>query len=219
MSRPSRRDKSDRPLDRLDKFAASLNRLNSVLLEYRWTLISMAVRGTLHITVKEGREQPPVLAGPRRRANIHFHRAVFAAEVVDRHQDTLKFGRVKLQKVLTVAELHLNLNEIQSNPVRAAAGQFDNRMMRSIHKQLETHAWFRPVKGKKGTQYEAMSKRGSHRNYFDRYWGDRREQFDRLIALMKPMTTRQAEIVATLYAAWNDFIIKGRAARRRPDRP
>jgi len=69
--------------------------------------------------------------------------------------------------------------------------------------------WFKPVKTPKGTHYEPLEKRGGHKQYFDRYWGERRAEFDELIGLIKPMTTEQAEIVATLYMAWNDFCIRG----------
>lgn len=185
----------------IERQTASIDRLQ----EYRQNLISAAVTGQMVVPSATA----TAAASTRRRANKHFHRVVLAAEIVDRHQDTPKFGRVKLQKAMCLAELHLNLDEIQSQPVRAAAGPFDNPMMQSVHKQLAQQKWFRPVKGEKGYRYDPMVQRGEHRRYFDRYWGDRHEQFDALMAMIKPMTTRQAEIVATLYSAWNDFIIKG----------
>jgi hypothetical protein len=134
---------------------------------------------------------------------------VLAAEIVEQHQGTPKFGWIKLQKGVILAERHLRLGEIQSRPQRAAAGPFDNPMMRSIHAQLERLKWFKPIKTDMGYEYQPMEKRGGHRKYFDRYWGDKREQFDQLMATIRPMTTEQAEILATLYMAWNDFLIRG----------
>jgi hypothetical protein len=174
----------------------------STLYEYRSALISAAVTGKIDV-------REVVSVATARWANVHFHRCVLAAEIVDRHLDTSRFGRVKLQKLLVLAERHLGLDEIQSQPIRAAAGPFDNRMMRAIHAQLKRQKWFNPTKTEHGTKYVPMDKQGGHREYFERYWGDRSERFDALMLLLKPMKTEQAEIVATLYMAWNDFIIAG----------
>ncbi|MCK4343183.1 MAG: restriction endonuclease subunit S [Phycisphaerae bacterium] len=182
--------------------ASSVNDAIDRLREYRSALISAAVTGKIDV-----REVASVV--PARRANVHFHRCVLAAEIVDRHLDTPRFGRLKLQKLLILAERHLGLDEIQSQPVRAAAGPFDNRMMRAIQAQLKRQKWFDPTKTERGTKYVPMEKHGGHREYFERYWGDKQEPFDALMALLKPMTTQQAEIVATLYMAWNDFVIAG----------
>ncbi len=175
------------------------------LREYRSTLISAAVTG--QIDVREADSAAPTVA---RRANKHFHRCVLAAEIIDRHLDTRRFGQVKLQKLLILAEGHLRLTEIQSEPLRAAAGPFDNRMMRSIHVQLARQKWYAATKTDHGTIYSALAKSGDHRKYFDRYWADRCQDFDALIALFKDATTEQVEIVATLYSAWNDFLLEGK---------
>lgn len=192
----------DTRLERLDSMGDQIANGIDKLREYRSALISATVTGKIDV-----REVASVV--PARRANVHFHRCVLAAEIVDRHLDTPRFGRIKLQKLLILAERHLGLDEIQSQPVRAAAGPFDNRMMRAIQAQLKRQKWFDPTKAERGTKYVPMEKHGGHREYFERYWGDKHEQFDALIALLKPMTTRQTEIVATLYMAWNDFVIAG----------
>jgi hypothetical protein len=171
--------------------------------EYHTTLICDAVFGRLdvrHLAKPEKKRKP----------NVHFCRSVLAAEIVDRHRDTPRFGWIKLQKAILLAERHLELEEIQSRPVRAAAGPFDNAMMRSVHAQMKRSKWFEPQRQEGGgIAYLPMEKCGAHRDYFDRYWGDRKTSFDRLMELIHPMKTEQIEIVATLYAAWNDFLIHG----------
>lgn len=171
--------------------------------EYHTTLICDAVFGRLdvrHLAKPEKRRKP----------NVHFCRSVLAAEIVERHRDTPRFGWIKLQKAILLAERHLELEEIQSRPVRAAAGPFDNAMMRSVHAQMKRSKWFEPQRQEGGgIAYLPMEKCGAHRDYFDRYWGDRKPSFDRLMELIHPMKTEQIEIVATLYAAWNDFLIQG----------
>jgi type I restriction enzyme S subunit len=184
--------------------------------EYRAALISDAVTGKIDVRSNIAATATPAVVTARvparksRKANKHFCRSVLAAEIVDQHQGIEKFGWIKLQKSIILAERHLRLPEIQSEPQRAAAGPFDNKMMRSVHGMLERAKWFKPVKRQDhGYQYVPMQSHGGHRRYFDRYWGDRRQRFDDLMAIIKPMTTEQAEIVATLYMAWNDFLLRG----------
>ncbi|QDU09642.1 restriction endonuclease subunit S [Gimesia aquarii] len=186
-----------------------------LLREYRTRLIADVVTGKLDVREAAAQLDGQVVEEPSKRRsakqpNKHFYRSVLAAEIVDRHQGERRFGRIKLQKALVLAEYHLQLTEIQSDLKRAAAGPFDNAMMRSIDAQLKKQKWFEAYKSEDaGYQYKPLKKRGSHQTYFDRYWSSKQADFDRLISLLKPMRTIQAEIVATLYSAWNDFLIDG----------
>jgi len=40
--------------------------------------------------------------------------------------------------------------------------------------------------------------------------GEKRSAVDSLLVLMRPLDTKRSEIIATLYAAWNDFLLGGR---------
>lgn len=187
----------------IDEAIRRTQREIDLIREYRTRLISDVVTGKLDVREHKKATQP-------RKPNIHFCRSVLAAEIVDRHQDTSRFGRIKLQKAVILAERHLRLDEIESKPQRAAAGPFDNQMMRSIHAQLERQKWFKPAKRQGGAyEYIPMEKRGGHRRYFERYWSEKSEAFDHLLDLLKPMSTERTEIIATLYIAWNDFLIRG----------
>lgn len=44
-----------------------------------------------------------------------------------------------------------------------------------------------------------------------RMLGIRKRPVDALIELMRPLDTRCCEIVATLYAAWNDLLLRGKS--------
>lgn len=186
-----------------------------LIQEYRTRLIADVVTGKLEVREAAARldervTQEPSKNRPTKQPNKHFYRSVLAAEIVDCHQGNKRFGRIKLQKALVLAEYQLQLTEIQSDLKRAAAGPFDNTMMRSIDAQLKRQKWFEVYKSEDaGFLYKPLEKRGEHRTYFNRYWSDKQADFDRLVALIKPMRTIQAEIVATLYSAWNDFLIDG----------
>ncbi|MBX3403834.1 MAG: restriction endonuclease subunit S [Phycisphaeraceae bacterium] len=218
---------------KLDALIAATETAIARLTEYRQGLISAAVTGKINVCGAIGatviEESPaaittetpanvvpaPVIAGriggKVRKANKFFYRDVLAAEIIARIGQQPKFGWVKLQKSLILAEGHLRLGEIESEPVRAAAGPFDNKMMRSIQAQLKRAQWYEYKKDGQPFKYAALAKAGGHKVYFDRYWSAKEAAFVALMALLAPMTTRQAEIVATLYSAWNDFLLDGRA--------
>ena len=82
--------------------------------------------------------------------------------------------------------------------------------MRSIHRQLKKSEWYDYDKDS-DPKYMSLGNAGAHKPYFDRYWSSREKDFSDLMALLVSLRTSQAEIVATLYSAWNDFLLDGRA--------
>ena len=89
---------------------------------------------------------------------------------------------------------------------RQAAGPYDNRALRSIDSQLENRKWYKAHKGDKGYRYVPLEKAGGHKEYFDRYFGGVSSRFDEVIGMFRAAKTVQCEIVATLYAAWEDLL-------------
>jgi len=143
-------------------------------------------------------------------ANPYFRRAVLAAEIAHQLHQSPTFGRVKFQKLLYLCEHAAGLEDLKSNYQRAAAGPFDNTMMRSVDSQLRKAKWFQPVKGEKGTRYVPLPKAGDHRKYYERYWGQQHDAIQRLIDLLGPLRSKQCEVIATLHSAWNDLLAEGR---------
>lgn len=209
---------------RFDALTAAAETAIARLTEYRQALISAAVTGKINVCGTDGHAladeasagAPAVVgriggatSGTERTANKHFQRSVLAAEIIARIGQDRTFGRVKLQKALILAEGHLQLAEIESQPVRAAAGPFDNAMMRSIQSQLKKSQWYEYTKDGKPLKFVPLAKAGGHKVYFERYWGAKETGFAALMALLARLDTRRSEIVATLYSAWNDFLIDG----------
>ncbi len=192
----------DRRLGQLDALIETVSRHSEMLVEYRQSLISSAVTGMIIV-----QEAVPI-STHKVKANPYFRRTVLAAEIVDRLHAHETFGQIKFQKALFLAEHHLGLPEIGSKYRRAAAGPFDNQLIRSVESQLERSRWYKPFRHDGRMSFQALEKVGGHRTYFGTYWGPFEEKFTALVNILKPMTTEQAEIVATLYAVWNDFIIQ-----------
>jgi len=141
----------------------------------------------------------------QRKANVHFMRSVFAAEIVDQLHQEPTFGHVKLQKVLFLAE-HLCDVDTGSTYNRKAAGPYDNRALRSIDSQMHRQRWFEARKEGGRYRYIPLDKRGYHKEYFDRYFCHVRELFAHIVEIFRKLDTERCEIVATLYSAWDDLL-------------
>lgn len=140
-------------------------------------------------------------------------RTLLAAEIVQQLHCEKRMGRVKLQKVISLAEHVARLQEIQSKEERFAAGPHDPALMKQATKALRENQWFEELELEDGKRYEyrPLVHSGAHRAAYDALWSsEQRRQINELIELMRPWDTARCERVATLYSAWNDLLIEGR---------
>jgi hypothetical protein len=151
----------------------------------------------------------PPMEPSRRPYKVGFARQLLAAEILHHCHDQPTMGRVKLQKLIHLCEYHAELDDIHGNYARAAAGPFDNKLMRGVAIGLEKQKWFKQVRGEKRTSYEPIGPRGQHSKYLQR-WSKRLPKIHEVVSIFKTATTLQCEITSTLYAAWNDLLIEGR---------
>ncbi|MDF1690617.1 MAG: class I SAM-dependent DNA methyltransferase [Cycloclasticus sp.] len=137
--------------------------------------------------------------------NVHFRRAVFAAEIVHRLHAEPTFGHVKCEKLIYLSEHFCNV-DLGSNYQRKAAGPYDNFSLRSIDSQLKKQKWYQVKKvGGRRYQYIPLENAGKHKKYFERYYVEIQDKFDSIIARFSKWDTESCEIVATLYSAWLDL--------------
>lgn len=193
----------DHETARIDELITKVQRSIDLLYEYRISLITAAVTGKIDV-----RSEVETLQ-KERKAPQAFQRAVLAAEIVDRLHREPTFGRVKFQKILYLCEHHLGM-DLGGDFRRQAAGPFDNRMLHSVESQLEHQRWFSAKRDRGRIVYIPMENAGGHKKYFDNYWAEYRDGLDWILRLLRPLDTERCEIVATLFAAWNDLIVAGK---------
>ncbi len=172
------------------------------LKEYRQSVISEAVTGKIMIESKT-----EAVEGKTATANLHFKRRVLAAHILNELCDEPTMGHVKLEKLLFLSE-YCAESDLGSKYVRHAAGPYDSNGLRSIDAQLKKAKWFDCYKDGFGYKYRKLEKSNDYLTYYDRYFDDQqKENITSIINIFKSATTEQCEIVATLYGAWNDFLI------------
>lgn len=151
---------------------------------------------------------------PAPTVNVEHPRAAVSGYVVSRLASKRSFGRTAHMKHLYLAESRLGL-KLGGRYMREAAGPLDNGIY-ALEKQAETAGWYTHhvetlPSGKEKVSYvpgkalKALAKEGLA------VLGPSRAEMDRLIDLIGGLKTEQVEIIATLFAAWNDALLDGQA--------
>lgn len=120
------------------------------------------------------------------------------------------YGHVKAEKISHLVEGHLGI-DLERVPFKDAAGPNDYPHLKKVESRARKAGWFDVRQAQKDGAYVLTRLRG-----FDdlvgktaNILGDRLSEVDALLKLLLPMNTRQAEIVATLYAGWNNLLLLG----------
>ena len=124
----------------------------------------------------------------------------------------IHFGHVKAEKIAHLIEAHLGI-DLERMPVKAAAGPNDYPHLKKVESRARKASWFSVRQQKADGAYTFHKERG-----FDALvgktaeaLGERVTEVDVLIKLLLPLNTKQAEVVTTLYAAWNNLLLLGRS--------
>lgn len=141
-------------------------------------------------------------------------RMALASKIIFDMNDSEEFGRVKFAKAFYLADMTTKI-DLKTDYVREAAGPLDQRLLYNEKIGIEAVAakeeLFKAEK-KKGKNFDfvryKVGKRIKERiSVFEDLFEGETARIDRIIRLVEPMTLSQIEIVATLYACWNDLLL------------
>ena len=130
--------------------------------------------------------------------------------------DGPKFGRVKLEKANHLIEFHLDY-PLGRKARRLQFGPFDPVRRHKVEAWAKRFTVLQvgdpgdPLNGRRityrpGRDFDAAADDAA------REMGGLRPAVDHLLNLLRPLTTRQCELLATAYAAWNDLLIDEKPA-------
>lgn len=121
------------------------------------------------------------------------------------------FGRTKLAKLFYLADLHEGL-DLQTEYHREPAGPLDQRALYNDRIGIEALAlqykMFRSERKGKMERYELSAASAALDGFARKYLGDKIHGVRAIADAFKSLTTEQSEIVATLFACWNDFLLR-----------
>jgi type I restriction enzyme S subunit len=115
------------------------------------------------------------------------------------------------QKLLYLAEAHVGV-ELGGQYQRHAAGPHAPMGLREIERIATEQGWFSVRKEDGRYMYAPGPNIDERLRAAEDILGDRVGELDRLVHIFGPRRTEYAEVVATLFAAWNDLLMDGRDA-------
>lgn len=199
---------------KLNLISAEVKKLENIyrqkindLEELKKSILQKAFSGEL--TVK--RQVSNVIEFPVRIPNISATdlQAGIVALAFQRHQEkgkVLTFGHVKAEKIVHLTQEVLNI-ELDREPVKDAAGPNDFPRLKRVESRAEKAGFFRTIKQGFGYSYIPGNQFDNLIEKTKTALNDKAVELTNLIDLLVPMDTQQAELVATIYAAWNNLLI------------
>ncbi|MBL1458462.1 MAG: restriction endonuclease subunit S [Methylophaga sp.] len=134
----------------------------------------------------------------------YYKRTLLAAEIVYQLQNEPTLGHLKLQKLIYLCQKSENM-QLPLNFLQQAAGPYDPKMARSLDKQLYDKCWFQ-YQREEMLKYKPLQKAGEHKSDFQKYFSSTQAGIQAMIDLFRTAKSDQMEIVATLYACWENLI-------------
>lgn len=128
---------------------------------------------------------------------------VLISGILDKYNYNI--GRVKLEKTLHVVQNLIGF-DLDNEYVRAEFGPLDNSLFKCEGK-LNKETWIKVIKENEKVYYKPGKKKNEYQKYYRKYFAEYDTEINRIINIFKNYNTKQSEIIATLFAAWNDAII------------
>lgn len=137
---------------------------------------------------------------------------IVAGHIVNKLHESRGWGRTKLQKSLHLIGYHCQL-DLGNEYMRNTAGPDDQKLMNYIDQKFLNYGQVRKVEfrdsvGRKHYNYVPTAKIDEIEFAFEQYPADTRNRINGLLAKIKRMDLGCAEIISTLYAVWNNRLIK-----------
>ena len=145
--------------------------------------------------------------------DLASYRNAVACYTIKQMQNKPSFGRTQAVKLLYLAQNHAGLGlDLQFE--RKAAGPLV-QWIYDFERQGEREQWFTVSEksiaiGKTKVEYQVKSAIAKPSGFMEKLCSaDQRKELDRVLTLFADRNTEEAEIIATLFAVWNDFLIDG----------
>lgn len=215
---PTNKTQQQQIVQRLDALAEVTKKLESIyqqkldnLEELKKSILQKAFSGELNYEVASPLEVVHT-AIPNNISVIDLHAGLIAV-AMQRHiakNSMNTFHHVKSEKIVHLLEYHLEIN-LERNPVKDAAGPNDFPLKLQVEESAQNAGYFTVTKSEKGIyNYKKGKQFKKIISEVQSALPDRINEVNSLIDLFVPLKTRQAEILATVYAAWNNLLLEGK---------
>lgn len=138
---------------------------------------------------------------------IPLERKVLAGKIIHLLYDDKYFGLTKFQKILYLVE---NFVEVpyETNFIQERAGPYDKEFTIAFRKEMQEKDWLQEEQKGKITKFTPGDSIGSLIKDYAVYFREKGKQIVFVIQQLKDKSTHESELIATLYAVWNNRLIK-----------
>lgn len=192
----------DKKCKSIDNIITNKERLMKELESYKKSLIYEYVTGKKEVTNNKNSKGIKVSC----KDNI-FAQAILLCKIIEK-LNNYNLGRVKAEKTLYLIEKEVGF-DFDNNYSREAAGPLSEAIYKCEAVISRSNKWVKVNKVKKHIEYEILSDFNKYNQYYNKYYSGYDDKIEKVIEIIKNCSTDKAEMIATLYASWNDFIIKG----------
>lgn len=209
-------DYLDRKCAEIDALIARKTALLDELEAYKKSVIYEYVTGKREVTAVSVPQKAaviypffPVELGTDK---PRFAQAVLMSRILDKCRT--KMGRVKLVKMSYVIESSIGF-DFDTEYYRQIAGPLDASVYECESIISQRNRWYvikrnKISQNKSAVSYKPAQDKDKYLKYYDSYFADYDSEIERIIQYFMEFDAEQAEIVATLFGAWNDAIIDQR---------
>jgi len=143
---------------------------------------------------------------------VPLERKVLAAKIIYLLHDDRNFGLTKFQKLLYLVE---NFAEVsyETNFIQETAGPYDKEFTTAFRREMQEKDWLREEQKGRITKFISGDNIDSLINDYGKYFREKSAKVDFIIQQLKGKSTHEAELIATLYAVWNNRLIKKRSIK------
>lgn len=132
-----------------------------------------------------------------------FAKQVLAGKIINTFINDPNFTHIKFQKLQYLAE-HIAEADLNWNYYRQAAGPYDPAFMHTINTKLKNSKWFE----ERQYRFHTLAKADQIEGYYQGYFSPAHDKIEQLFKYFATAKEGQVEIVVTLYAVWNNYLIK-----------
>ncbi|WP_236716009.1 restriction endonuclease subunit S [Leptospira interrogans] len=136
-------------------------------------------------------------------------RKILGSYIINQSLEDSQFGDVKFEKLLHLSEYLILKRNFGQHYIQKVAGPYDNKFTILFFQQIEKDRWFRRIKEGKQFHFQKGEKHESSTKTYNYFSEEELGFVQSLIQLFKKANYEKVEVVSTLYAVWNNRIIKG----------
>lgn len=136
-----------------------------------------------------------------------WERKVLAGKIIFACHKERSFGTTKFQKLLYLCEQHSQL-EFDTHYVKQTAGPLDADFIYPFIREAEKNEWFTQDTNIAPHHFEPLNGLGKLTSDYPKFFKPVSDKINFVIGLLKDKNTDDSELVATIYAIWNNYIIQ-----------